>query len=137
MRRLRLAVELASRAGSLSPAVGSLFRAAHKVVRRVSSETLAASPVLSESLRDIAEIGAARIVEEELLIWKAKQVERYRALSRGKGSATPGERDGASRPLSTLHANYGLARSGIWFRRVANDASLASETVLEPCQTNR
>jgi hypothetical protein len=83
-KRIESAAELARQTGSLSPTLGTLFRAAHQVASRTDRETFEGNPRPSEALRTMAELCALRIVEEELLNWKSEQVERSRALSSGR-----------------------------------------------------
>lgn len=79
---LRGAIQLACRTGTAGSAVLSLFQRALEVGQRVGHETLEGSTAPSESLREMAEICGARIVEEELLFWKSEQRNLYRGLSR-------------------------------------------------------
>lgn len=81
LARIDAAYELASRAGAMSPTVDSLFRAAIRVGHRVDEEALVGHPNITDALREVADIGAARIVEEELLHWKAEQAQLFRSMS--------------------------------------------------------
>lgn len=79
--RLEAASRLAAKAGCLNPTLDSLFRSAVDVGYRAGHETLEGRPRTTPSLREVADMGAVRIVEEEILNWKAEQVRLFRSLS--------------------------------------------------------
>lgn len=81
LARIEAAAQLAKKAGALSATLDSLFRSAVRVGGRVDDEALVQGARSSESLREIADIGAARIVEEELMNWKSEQSRLFRSLS--------------------------------------------------------
>jgi glutamyl-tRNA reductase len=84
LSRIQLATLMASKAGCLGATVESLFRTAIRVGLRVESESLVGRPKSSASLREIAEIGASRIVEEEITNWQTEQTHLFRSLSRAE-----------------------------------------------------
>jgi hypothetical protein len=75
-------LEATGRMGGSNATTSSLFRTAMVVHRRVVSEALEGNPNLCHARADMANLGAARIVEEELLVWKTEQAECCRDLSR-------------------------------------------------------
>jgi hypothetical protein len=79
--RIEAAAQLAKRAGALSATLDSLFRTAARVGSRVDDEALAQGSRSSESLRELADISASRIVEEELMNWKSEQSRLFRSMS--------------------------------------------------------
>jgi hypothetical protein len=82
--RIQLACMMASKAGSLGATLESLFRFALGVGTRVEEESLLGRPKASTSWRDLAEISAARIVEEELTHFQTEQAHLFRSLSRAE-----------------------------------------------------
>lgn len=81
LSRIETASALAAKAGCLSPTLDSLFQSALRVGERVNQETLEGRPKTTASLREVADIGAARIVEEEILHWKSEQARLFRSLA--------------------------------------------------------
>jgi glutamyl-tRNA reductase len=81
LARVDTACGLATKAGCLNPTMDSLFRTAIRVGTRVENETLEGRPKTTASLREMADICAARIVEEELMNWKTEQAKLFRSLS--------------------------------------------------------
>jgi hypothetical protein len=82
--RIQLATMMASKAGCLGATVESLFRTAINVAHRVETEALVGRPKSTQSLREIAEIGANRIVEEEITNWQTEQARLFRSLSQAE-----------------------------------------------------
>lgn len=87
-------LEATSRPKSSNDTTSSLFRVAVAVARRAAAETLEGSAKRSHALADLAHLGASRIVEEELLVWKTEQAERCRDLSHRIASMTRRNRTG-------------------------------------------
>ncbi|MGC4065234.1 MAG: hypothetical protein QM784_11420 [Polyangiaceae bacterium] len=85
-RQLATTTRLARRAGCLCHTTASLLRAAKRVNERVVLEVFDGDPSPNAALREWTAVGAERIVEEELLLWRTEQVERHRALARRSGS---------------------------------------------------
>jgi glutamyl-tRNA reductase len=84
LSRIQLASIMASKAGCLGATIESLFHTAIRVGQRVDSESLVGRPKSSESLREIAEFSASRIVEEEITNWQTEQSHLFRSLSRAE-----------------------------------------------------
>lgn len=99
LARIDTASKLASKAGCLSPTMDSLFRTAILVGDRVENETLEGHPKTTASLREMADICASRIVEEELMNWKTEQTKLFRSLAltenmvRGRWAIPPSTND--------------------------------------------
>lgn len=81
LARINAASALAAKAGCLSPTLDSLFRSALRAGSRVENEALTGLRRPTASSREIADIEAARIVEEELLNWKTEQARLFRSLA--------------------------------------------------------
>lgn len=84
LSRIQLSSMMASKAGCLGATVESLFRTAINVGQRVDSEALVGRPKSTKGLREIAEIGALRIVDEEITNWQTEQAHLFRSLSRAE-----------------------------------------------------
>jgi hypothetical protein len=82
--RIQLAAMTASKAGCLGATLESLFRTALGVGNRVDTEALVGRPKSTQSLREIAEISASRIVEEEITNWQTEQGHLFRSLARAE-----------------------------------------------------
>lgn len=81
LARIESAYDLTARAGALSPTIDSLFQFAIRVGHRVDEEALVGHPRVSEALREVLDCCASRILEEELVHWKAEQSRLHRSLS--------------------------------------------------------
>ncbi|MGE5785673.1 MAG: hypothetical protein ACM3ZE_13835 [Myxococcales bacterium] len=81
LAKIGTASALAGRAGCLSPTLDSLFRCAIQAGNRVENETLEGRRRTTASSREMADIEATRIVEEELLNWKTEQAKLFRSLA--------------------------------------------------------
>ncbi len=128
LARIEFAALLAGKAGALSPTIDSLFRAAIQVGHRVDDEALVGHPNPSAALRELADIGAERIVEEELLNWKAEQSRLHRSFSLTENLV----RNSLKAPASTRESEFledDEAPSGVRIR-VATDLGLMSATGL-------
>ncbi len=75
------AAALSAASTALGPTLGSLFRAAANVGRRVRQETVLHDSNIDATLQEMAELAADRIVEEELATWQAQEAEIQRATS--------------------------------------------------------
>jgi hypothetical protein len=73
-------------AGALSPTLRLLFGHASKVARRVADESLVGNPKRVASLREMVDINAGRVIEEELLNWRLAQLKLCRALALSESS---------------------------------------------------
>jgi hypothetical protein len=123
LSRIEAAVQLADRAGSLNATLDSLFRSAVQVGNRVFNEALTGITKPSESMRELADIGAVRIVEEELLNWKSEQTRLFRSLSLSEQAV----RSCVTAPRESHHSAYpedDEAPSGIRIRVAADLSSI-------------
>jgi glutamyl-tRNA reductase len=96
---LNVAVARSRAAGTLGSELSSLFASAVQAGWRAYCETSVGDPTKSQAEREISILEAERIIEEELLVWKAKsQSQRPLALEQSFY-----RRYGTSRPPSRLH----------------------------------
>jgi len=125
--RIQLAFMMASKAGCLGATVDSLFRRAINVGARVETESLVGRPKSTQALRDIADIGAARIVDEEITNWQTDQSHLFRSLSRAENLI----RNSMTIPPSSRGPGFRdhEAPSGVRIR-VSKDVSLPEEPQL-------
>lgn len=98
LTRLVTSAHCSRSAGALSPAVRLLFSYASKVASRVEQESLVGNPKRTAALREMEEINAARLIEEELLNWRLAQLKLCRALALSE-SVDPGNRSSGAGTL--------------------------------------
>jgi hypothetical protein len=127
LARIEAAALLAGKAGALSPTIDSLFRTAIQVGHRVDDEALVGHPKTSEALRELSDIGAQRIVEEELLGWKAEQSRLFRSLSLSENLVRSSLRAPANSTQESPFLEDDEAPSGVRIR-VAMDLGSMSAT---------
>jgi len=98
LARLVTASRLSHKAGALSPTLGLLFEYATKVAGRVAEESLVGNPKRVASLREMVEINAGRVIEEELLNWRLAQLKLCRSLALSESSTTRNTNSAAGTP---------------------------------------
>jgi glutamyl-tRNA reductase len=96
---LNVAVARSRAAGTLASDLSSLFASAVQAGWRAYCETSVGDPTKSQAEREIAILEAERIIEEELVVWKAKG-ESQRAVELEPSFY---RRYGTSRAPSRLH----------------------------------
>lgn len=80
MTQLHAATALSAYSSALGADLGSLFRAAVTVSRRIRKETELADPNAPRALREVEQLAADRIVEEEMAAWQAQEAEVARVV---------------------------------------------------------
>lgn len=81
LARMVTASQLSHTAGALSPTLSLLFEYTTKVAGRVADESLLGNPKHVASLREMVDINAGRVIEEELLNWRLAQLKLCQALA--------------------------------------------------------
>jgi hypothetical protein len=87
--QLHTATALSAYSAALGPELGSLFRAAVTVSRRVRKETSLGDPSATGALRELERMSAERIVEEELAAWQAQEAELSRLVEQVEFNEPP------------------------------------------------
>lgn len=82
--QLHAATALSTFSNALGPNLGSLFRAATNVGRRVRHETAMGDPTATLALREVEQLSAERIMEEELAAWQTQEAEITRVVERAE-----------------------------------------------------
>lgn len=82
--QLHAATALSTFSSALGPNLGSLFRAATNVGRRVRQETALGDPNATLALREVDQLSAERIVEEEVTAWQTQEAEITRVVTRAE-----------------------------------------------------
>jgi hypothetical protein len=82
--QLHAATALSTFSNALGPNLGSLFRAATTVGRRVRQETAMGDPNATLALREVEQLSAERIMEEELAAWQTQEAEITRVVERAE-----------------------------------------------------
>lgn len=82
--QLHAATALSTFSNALGPNLGSLFRAATNVGRRVRHETALGDPNATLALREVEQLSAERIMEEELAAWQTQEAEITRVVERAE-----------------------------------------------------
>jgi hypothetical protein len=94
---------------ALGPTLASLFRTAANVARRVRQETSLQTRELSESVREMEQLSAQRIVEEELATWQAQEAEIERVASELPEAAAPIHSFTHQEPASEVRLRIGTS----------------------------
>jgi hypothetical protein len=82
--QLHAATALSTFKNALGSTLGSLFRAAASVGRRVRQETALGDPNATLALREVDQLSAERIVEEELASWQTQEAEITRVVEQAE-----------------------------------------------------
>ena len=101
--RLVTASRLSHKVGALSSTLGLLFECAGKVAGRVADESLVGNPKHLASLREMVEINAGRVIEEELLNWRLAQLKLCRSLALSESSTNRNTNSAAGTPANGYH----------------------------------
>ena len=81
LTQLHAATALSAFSRALGSALGPLFRSAVTVSRRVRQETALGDPTATAEAREFEELGAVRILEEELAAWQSQEAEITRVIA--------------------------------------------------------
>jgi len=100
LARMVAASRFSHKAGALSPTLSLLFEYTAKVAGRVADESLAGNPKHVASLREMLEINAGRVIEEELLNWRLAQLKLCRALALSESSTNRNTDSAAATPAN-------------------------------------
>ena len=101
------AAALSAASTALGPTLGSLFRAAANVGRRVRQETALHDSNIDLALQEMETLAADRIVEEELATWQAQEAEIQRATSEMPRVAQPRSSFEKPEPVSEVRLRVG------------------------------
>lgn len=82
--QLHAATALSTFSNALGSNLGSLFRAATTVGRRVRHETALGDPTATLALREVEQLSAERIMEEELAAWQTQEAEITRVVEQAE-----------------------------------------------------
>lgn len=103
------AAALSAASTALGPTLGSLFRAAANVGRRVRQETTLHDSNIDPALQEMETFVADRIVEEELATWQAQEAEIQRATSEIPRVAPPRSSFEKQEPVSEVRLRVGTS----------------------------
>lgn len=113
--QLHTATALSASSAALGSNLGSLFRAAVSVGRRVRQETALGDPNATTALREVEQLSAERIMEEELAAWQTQEAELTRVVELAEFHALLAQANDASAD----EALRAVEQTGVRIRRPA------------------